>query len=735
MPPIPPRRSWIPLALVAWAGATALVLVAPSLFTHGLRAEYFYGGHWTDTPRLVSVEAWGADDWVEQQAQRYTGRMFSARWTGWIEVPEPDTYRFATESDDGSWLYVDDRLVVDNGGEHPLQAREGRIELTAGLHRVRIDYFQASRGTGLFVRWAQGERDLVPISARSLFPTRRARVFTTVATPAYLWATLMSSALLLAALGWGIARVRRHTRDYPRDVALNAWLWGVLGLAFGLVVWQVWYGLPIGAIGWEGDELRARDIVPALDLAFAHGFYDHYPPGYFYVLGLLTLPFSVAAWAGALDLWTDQVTMTLAAVYRGTAVLSGLAIVYLTYRCALEAFGRRGAAIWAAFAAAVIPNFVYLAKLAKPEVPYLAPFMAAMLYYVRALRDPRPAQYGAFALWGMVAICVKDQAYGLFVLPALHLIWLRWRAAEGSAGRRVLALVADRALFRAVVASVVTFVVIHNLLFNLAGFAEHLKLITGDGSQGFARYAPTVPEHVRMLRDGLLMVPWMLGWPLALLAAAGVVIAWRQRRDATVALLLPAVSYYVTFIAVIRYQYDRFYLGPAILFAVFAGLTLATLARQAVWARLVAVGVAAFSLVNGASVNLLMARDSRYDAEAWLHAHVSDALTIGYIGPLAYLPRLDGYRQAEVPPEWETVNLVAPDYLVLNAEFARRPRFYDFYRPLFEGMQPAYELAATFKSPPGPAILAHARLFNNGVEDEFTNLDKINPEIVIFKRR
>ena len=42
---------------------------------------------------------------------------------------------------------------------------------------------------------------------------------------------------------------------------------------------------------------------------------------------------------------------------------------------------------------------------------------------------------------------------------------------------------------------------------------------------------------------------------------------------------------------------------------------------------------------------------------------------------------------------------------------------------------------ARFKSPPGPAVLAWSPVFQNGREDPLTNLDKINPEIVIFERR
>ena len=247
--------------------------------------------------------------------------------------------------------------------------------------------------------------------------------------------------------------------------------------------------------------------------------------------------------AGVVDLWSAHAVVTQAALYRATAVLCGLAVVYLVYRCGLEAFGRRTVGLWAGFVMAVTPNVVYLSKLAKPEVSYVAPFMAAMVAYLRAMRDPGPATYGVFAFCGILAICVKDQAYGLFLLPAVHLVWLRVPSGPRPLTLRVGALVRDPALLRALLVSVGVFVFVHNLAFNLDGFRQHLALITGGGSQGFRIYAATLAGHAAMFRNALWQVSWMFGVPMAALVVAGLALAWRERRDVTIALLLPIVSY------------------------------------------------------------------------------------------------------------------------------------------------------------------------------------------------
>jgi hypothetical protein len=45
-------------------------------------------------------------------------------------------------SDDGSKLYIDDRLIINNDGLHIACTRRGKVDLTAGWHTIRVAYFQ-----------------------------------------------------------------------------------------------------------------------------------------------------------------------------------------------------------------------------------------------------------------------------------------------------------------------------------------------------------------------------------------------------------------------------------------------------------------------------------------------------------------------------------------------------------------------------------------------------------------
>jgi hypothetical protein len=70
---------------------------------------------------------------------------FAIRYTGRIWIHSPGVYRFSLLSDDGSKLYLDDRLVIDNDGQHPPQQAQGLVALNTGIHRVEVGYYQGPR--------------------------------------------------------------------------------------------------------------------------------------------------------------------------------------------------------------------------------------------------------------------------------------------------------------------------------------------------------------------------------------------------------------------------------------------------------------------------------------------------------------------------------------------------------------------------------------------------------------
>jgi hypothetical protein len=82
----------------------------------------------------------------------------------YLEIEKEGKYRFFTNSDDGSKLYVDGTLVVDNDGDHGVMERSGTMELAKGSHKVRVEFFNGGGGYHLDVKY-QGKdvpKQIVP---------------------------------------------------------------------------------------------------------------------------------------------------------------------------------------------------------------------------------------------------------------------------------------------------------------------------------------------------------------------------------------------------------------------------------------------------------------------------------------------------------------------------------------------------------------------------------------------
>jgi hypothetical protein len=83
---------------------------------------------------------------------------FLIDYTGEFTVTGYGTYVFRLHSDDGSYLYVDDALIIDNDGKHAPESRSGRVQLAVGVHRIKVRYAQTTdrMALQLFVRTPQG---------------------------------------------------------------------------------------------------------------------------------------------------------------------------------------------------------------------------------------------------------------------------------------------------------------------------------------------------------------------------------------------------------------------------------------------------------------------------------------------------------------------------------------------------------------------------------------------------
>ena len=72
--------------------------------------------------------------------------QFGVQWTGMINITQAGPTTFTLSSDDSTRLWIDGVLVIDNDGGHGVQTISNTIDLSAGLHDIKIDYTQGGGG-------------------------------------------------------------------------------------------------------------------------------------------------------------------------------------------------------------------------------------------------------------------------------------------------------------------------------------------------------------------------------------------------------------------------------------------------------------------------------------------------------------------------------------------------------------------------------------------------------------
>jgi hexosaminidase len=165
------RRSSISKILVRNPEVKTELAIRPT--KNGLKYDYFTGTLLQQVQDLelakpvnsgvfegtVSSEKW------KTKTERYIGLKFD----GYIYIPETANYTISTLSDDGSKLFIDNELVVNNDGIHWLNEAFGVVKLEKGFHQINISYFDQIGGTTLSCFIQQEGKEKKEINASQLY--------------------------------------------------------------------------------------------------------------------------------------------------------------------------------------------------------------------------------------------------------------------------------------------------------------------------------------------------------------------------------------------------------------------------------------------------------------------------------------------------------------------------------------------------------------------------------------
>lgn len=124
----------------------------------GIRVDYYYPS--ASNVALETLAGMEPKDTgivpeiVMNVPQRKQADKFALRFTGMISIPKAGRYTFFIASDDGSRLYLGERLLINNDGLHGMSEKKAGVKLDAGPHPITVTYFDNGGGDGLNVSWS-----------------------------------------------------------------------------------------------------------------------------------------------------------------------------------------------------------------------------------------------------------------------------------------------------------------------------------------------------------------------------------------------------------------------------------------------------------------------------------------------------------------------------------------------------------------------------------------------------
>lgn len=135
----------------------------------GLKYKYYEADAMSisATERLQPVKtgiADGIDTKYKNRAEKY-GFVFE----GYILAAKTALYDFYISSDDGSMLYIDDQLIINNDGNHGMDEKQDKARLEKGFHKIKIVYYDAGGDNGLRVSYGISGGEKVQIPGSILF--------------------------------------------------------------------------------------------------------------------------------------------------------------------------------------------------------------------------------------------------------------------------------------------------------------------------------------------------------------------------------------------------------------------------------------------------------------------------------------------------------------------------------------------------------------------------------------
>ena len=144
----------------------------------GLRGEYYRQLGWPGEPDFTQIDTTLDFHWDNASPDNMPDENYSIRWTGQLIPQESAEYILALTSDDGSRLWVNGELLIDNWGKHAMFTKTGVVTLKKDEPLdIHIDYYEATGQAGLEFGWLKLAADPIDIAVETARNADAAVVF------------------------------------------------------------------------------------------------------------------------------------------------------------------------------------------------------------------------------------------------------------------------------------------------------------------------------------------------------------------------------------------------------------------------------------------------------------------------------------------------------------------------------------------------------------------------------
>lgn len=116
-----------------------------------------YVGYFDDDQNWFSTATPHGDTNTLEQIDNFSSNddFYTWEWNGYFKASSSELYTFYTNSDDASYLWIDNILVVNNGGFHGGQEASGTINLIANTYYpIKIQFGEYGGGDFVTVNFS-----------------------------------------------------------------------------------------------------------------------------------------------------------------------------------------------------------------------------------------------------------------------------------------------------------------------------------------------------------------------------------------------------------------------------------------------------------------------------------------------------------------------------------------------------------------------------------------------------